>query len=681
MHSRNRRPSQVLRAARSPRRAGVSARWLLAALFALCAAGSALAQRQPLGSVLPDTTVAAFYYTPDVGAAGFFDALAGDLDLERARSTVAKLGRLLGEAFDEEFGSAFDIFGGSSLDAALAELGTELESSCPALVPALHLDAAGDGSARAVLGGLLGPTVLAVSAAPYDPMPALLVVSRPTDREAADRVYDALVACFDAGLALKQDSADLHVFADGSDQPLLAARVDGWFMASTDQDLLRASVRLALGSSEPSHISRRVGSLAAGPMSRGIGMTIDLAAIADVLEGLRGNLPQDGPGRTAANRLLASLRVVNGVAVSARFDDAGLAFEALVTVDEGAARASGETALLDLLTCSGCSVGRPALVPAGAAGVWAGTFSAAHLTAWLDTWLHDLRELGAGDLDVRGLVSEFLGVDLDAALLDWIGTGWHTAQLGVYDTDVRSWLVSPGTVTVVPVTDEGAARRGLQLWQQAIRNASGLGDALFDSALMDELGGQVGDDLAEGAEDALTRLDLLSVQQLSYRGVSYERWRLGPVADASVLVIGGQLVIATPADAIEPVIDVYLGAPSIASDARLGPVLASQPLTALGYEVVDGPRYLLGLARVADLASAPLATVLQFGVIAGLDGQLAWGAEVDQSDVPTFDELVALTDLGTQVLEALAARTGVAVGTTENVGGVIWSTWRVPLRR
>jgi len=495
----------------------------------------------------------------------------------------------------------------------------------------------------------------------------------------ADSLYDALVGCYDAGVSLKQDGVDLHLFADGSDRPVLMARVDGAYLASTDQDLLRSSVRLALGSTEASHGSRRVGRLAAGPMSRGTGMTLDLAALADALDGLRGFLPQEAPFTLVADRFLASLRVVNGVAVSARIDEAGLVFETLVTIDEKVAEASGETALADLLTCSGCDVGQPTLIPSGAAGVWAGTFSPALLVDWLDTWLLDLRELGAGDLDVRGLFAEHLGVDLDAALLDWFGSGWHMAQLEVYDTDARSWINSPATVSTVPVTDEAAARLGLAQWQDVIRGFTGLTERLLaDSDFGDELGGE----FDYGAGAALADLDMLSVRPAVYRGVNYERWRLGPVSDSALAVFGGHLVVATPASAIEDVIDVYLGAPNITGDPRFGRLLASQPAAASGYEIVDVPRYLLGLAEVADLASAPMATGLQLAVVAGLQpGEVGDRSQYDPADVPSFDDLLSVTDLGTQILHALASRTGTAVGTTEIIGGVIWTTWRLPLRQ
>ena len=647
----------------------------LLAAVALTFAASATAQseQRALGSLLPDTTVAAFYYTPDAAGHRFLESLADDLDLDAAKATVAKLANLLGEEFDDEFGDAFGyLFDGDMNDAfdeAWTEMGRELESECPALGTYVA-------GGHEALEGLLGPSVLAVSMSAYNPIPSVILVTRPTDRSTADGIYDALVGCYDAGVSLKQDGVDLHLFGDGGDQPLLASRVGGAFMLSTDQDLVRASVRLALGASEPSHTSHRIGSLAAGPMSRGAGMTLDLAALADALDGLRGFV-QDDAYAVAADRFIATLRVINGVAISARFDDAGLAIESLVTVDEGVAHDLGETALLDLLSCTGCATPGTALIPTGAASVWAGTFSPAHLVTWIDSWLHDLEPLGAGDLDVRGLVSEYLGADLDAALLDWLGTGWLNAQLEVYDTDIRSWVSGPASVTVVPVWNEAAARDGLVLWQDLIRNVSSLSERMMDAAAF---GIELGEELPAEAGDALAALDMLSVRPVTYRGVTYERWRMGPLSDAGVLVVSDQLVITTPSTVAEAVIDVYLGGQSITSDPRFGPLLASQPAGATSYEVVDVPRYLRGFAELADLASAPIASLLQVGLVAALESGEIDQAELQAGSLPSFDELLSLTDLGTQVFEALAARAGTAVGTTEHIGGAIWTTWRLPLR-
>jgi hypothetical protein len=406
-------------------------------------------------------------------------------------------------------------------------------------------------------------------------------------------------------------------------------------------------------------------------------MTLDLAALADALDGLRGFVPQEQAVTTVVDRVIATLRTINGVAVSARFDDAGLAIETMVTVDEAAALAAGEDEFLALLTCAGCDVGAPDLVPAGAAALWAGTFSANALVDWLDSWLVDLGELGVGDVSIRGLAADYLDIDLDAALLGWFGTSWHTAQLDVYDTDLRSWLQTPATVTVVPVASEAAAREGVVLWQQVVRSAASVTEELMvEAGLEDE------SNLPAGM------FDMLSVRPASYRGVGYERWRVGPTTDAALLVIGGNLVIATPASAARPVIDVYLGGRSVSTDPLLGPLLADQPAGATGYELTDVPRYLRGFADIADLAAAPMATGLQLALVAGLEGVFSGRDEdaagealdIDPEDIPTFEELLDLTDLGTDVLQALALRTGVAIGTTEHVGGVIWTTWRLPLR-
>src|SRR5690606_24669370 len=108
------------------------------------------------------------------------------LDLDSARATVARLGRLIGDEFGEDFdellGSGFHGLMGESF----GEVADELALECPALHDAVMTGGHG---------GLLGPTVLAISMSPYNPVPGALVVTRPDDRAAADGVYDALVSC------------------------------------------------------------------------------------------------------------------------------------------------------------------------------------------------------------------------------------------------------------------------------------------------------------------------------------------------------------------------------------------------------------------------------------------------------------------------------------------------------
>src|SRR5690606_18026707 len=136
--------------------------WLALAAFALLALGSASAQetQRPLGSFLPDTTIAAFHFTPDASGHGFLKAVAGDLDLEAAGATVAKLGRLLGDEFGEDFDALLGLGLHGMLDGSFDEIAGELTEECPALHDAL---------VGGFDDGLVGPTVLAVSMSRFYP--------------------------------------------------------------------------------------------------------------------------------------------------------------------------------------------------------------------------------------------------------------------------------------------------------------------------------------------------------------------------------------------------------------------------------------------------------------------------------------------------------------------------------
>ncbi|HET8986463.1 MAG TPA: hypothetical protein VFN03_11960, partial [Trueperaceae bacterium] len=181
------------------------------ALIALLFLGTATAQvaQRPIGGLLPATTVAAFHYTPGGPTAhDFLGRLAADLDLDAAKATLAKLGGIVDEELGDLLDTGFDGMMGESFDEMLADL----EEECPSLY-----DSVVGGEAH----GLVGPVVVGVSMSPFNPLPGVLLVARPADRAAADRVYDALTNCFDSGVSLKQDDVELHVIGDGGDQPII----------------------------------------------------------------------------------------------------------------------------------------------------------------------------------------------------------------------------------------------------------------------------------------------------------------------------------------------------------------------------------------------------------------------------------------------------------------------------
>jgi hypothetical protein len=555
-----------------------------AAMFAvLTAFGISAAQPAtvPVSDVLPATTVAAFYAAPASAGWGALAEIWDALDLDAASQT---LGRLTGEASDMTMaGAMMGASFGSMRDEALDDLAIE----CPELARVLESDA---------LEGLAGPAVLAISVSPFSPLPGAVAVVRPGDADLAASLQDALIGCFGGDVALQEGDVTLHVVGDATDLPLVLARFDGLFVAATDPELVRATVRLARGSTDPRFVDGPVGREAAALMDEGIGIALDLAALADAFESLRGLLPMDDGADAVIDRLLTTLRTVGGFAARITIDDAGILMDSVLTTDPTA----GDPELARLLVCEECRPGAPRLIPAGVLSLQGMVFSPVALVEWLDGWLLAVGRMVGEPLDLRSLATEFAEIDLDAALLDWIGTTWHTAQLEPLGTDVRGWVTGAPSITVVPVSSEAAARAGVERWKRAIEGAPLLFGDAFGGGPFDLMGSP-----ADAASSGF-----LSVRELEYRGVGYERWRIGPTVDVAIAVLDSHLVLASPARAMRGVIDVHHGAPGVQDDPVLRSALASVSERANGYVVADVVRAALAAAELSDFLGAPAASLL-----------------------------------------------------------------------
>ena len=557
---------------------------LLAGLV-LAVAGLAWAQPRPLEGLLPSTTVAVFYVGPTAGdLAVLGDALAS-LDTAGAEATLTRLMRLLD-------GDEFDLQGDFDLGAMIRD---ELALECPPIGDVWNDDATRD---------LFGPGALAVSVSPFNPVPGVIALLRPADPAYAGALQDAIIACEGDGLTFQQDDVTMFVLGDGSDLPLVVARVDDTFVAATDPDLVRGVVRLARGSDEPSHLETQLGAAASAIMDGGLGISVDFGALAAGLRPTAGMFATDPAEEALLERALTALASLGGAAGRLTIDAAGLRFDGFSAPDPSA----GDGALAALIACEACSVGRAPFAPSGAVSAGGTYVDLRGIVAYLDGWLAEIGALVGESLDLRTLAAE-AGLDLDALLLDWIGERWHVTQLDVRGTDVRDWLVGPGTIASVQVTAETAALAGIALWRDLLEG----GDAAGVGMLLDELMFMV-DPFGPGASGALPDGGLLAARAAEHRGVSYERWRIGPTTDVGVAVFGGHLVLAMPASAMTAAIDVHMGASSVSDDPALGPALRGVPDGAVAYEVGDVGRSVRALAELSDLLAAPLATAARLAI-------------------------------------------------------------------
>ena len=586
----NRQPS-----VRHHPRLGLGA-WLVAASLLL---GTAQAQAIPLEGLLPDTTVAVFHVGPTSGDLAVLEDVFTQVGGDAAMATFERMLRVFGADMGGAAGEAADI---------ADEIVDELLFICPPLETVWDEDAAA---------GLFGPGVLAVSLSPFNPFPAAIAAMRPADPAYAAALQDVLIGCVAEGPPLQQDDVELHVLFDGTELPLVVARFDDTFVVATDPDLLRGAVRLARGSDEPSHLDTAVGRAANAIMDGGLGITLDLGALADGLRSLTGAFPMGPEEEVLVESVLATLASLGGLAGRVTLEADGLRLDGVALPDP----AAGDPQLAALIACDDCGAGPSRLLPAGAAGV-SGQYVDLHgIVGWLDTWLTRLEPLVGERLDARMLVGMLTGLDLDAHLLDWVGHRWHSASLDVPSTDLAGWLLGAGNVTTVGVSDEPAARAAIAAWRDAFDSL----DFLLEELLYEF--GAMGDPFGPGPSSPLPEGGLLSVRERTYRDIGYERWRIGPFTDLGLAVFGDHLVVTVPARAMEAAIDVHLGAPDVYADPTLGGALAGVPADAPTYVVFDVRRQLHGLAQVSDLLAAPVATALSLAMQEALADPWGMGAD------------------------------------------------------
>lgn len=622
---------------------------LIAVLFALTSLSTVLAQRA-IADLLPDTTVLAVELEPQQFDLAVLHGLLAELDTAEAERVWGEYAQLLSSFADS---SPFE---SSSVKEDLDEVRELFIEECPALWEAAEAASAREWSAG-----------LGVSVSRFDPEPDLLFVARAASRTDSARVLAGLIACFDGRRYGTEGDTSIYLFADGSELPLLVAEARGALVASSDPDLLRGALRRAGGSVEPSLSSTRIADYSARLEPAGLKVTLNLAAVAEAMTVLRSAVPAEAA--PLFDRFSTTLRVVNGVAWAVSIEEGGFEINTVSAWDAALAEAEGEDELLALLSCAECALST-SYYPPNAVTVGAGAFSLEALVDWADSWLADLGAAGMihtpMELSVRSVFAETTGVDLDTALLSWLGGSYQQYTTDVYDTDLTDWLMGVPSVATIEVTSEEAARQGVRSWLDI---AARVDD--YAARLMSESGG-VGP--TPGFEDAV------SVRELDYQGVPYLRVRSAPNIDLGVAVVNDHLVIGSPASSLLAAIDGgRIGMPIVDRAARLtdmaglGETLQGGEL--VGYSVIHTPAFLQGLARLAELASTWTASGLWFA------GQAASYEAPNGVEVapPTYDDALVLTDLLVEALELLADKVGMTVGTSSIEDDARWSSWRLTL--
>lgn len=558
--------------------AALASSLLLAAALLLPA--TAAAQDGPLSHLLPEATIAVIDYVPGGGDFGILQEVLDDLDVAGVWSIVASL---TGEpaAAPAPVPTLTGLF-----EAALSGAADELAADCPQAADLLDLEA------------VTGPVTLGVSLSAARPLPGVVALLRPADAGTAGSLIDALAACLPGGGDLQEADVTLHLLGDGPDGPVVLARLDGLVIATGDPDLARAVVRLARGSSEPSFRASALGASLAGSSRPGIGFILDLAALAD----LAGNSP-DLEADPLVERLTASLKTLGGFSAHAAFTARGLTIQSSLATNP----TGGDPTLARLITCADCvAPGPPPQLPTGGVMLSAGTLPVVDLVGWIDDWLASAASLTGDSSSLRELSSEYLGLDLDAGLLDWWDGTWYAVQLDLPGSDVRGWLQGASGVTALPVTSEAAAVAAIEVWGAGLKNLAGaLPGGLWQALLGAPAFGGLDADSA-GAADA----PLFATMPVTHRGVTYQRWRAPLAIDLGVMVADGHMLIASPSSLMRQVIDQRSGAAPTADDAQLRAAIAALPAGTTSYSVADVPRVLRHFASLLDLVATPAASAV-----------------------------------------------------------------------
>ena len=479
--------------------------------------------------------------------------------------------------------------------------------------------------------------LLSVSVSPFNPVPAATALLRVED-EAAVALYtemqEVIVTCAEREVEvvrLEQGGVPLYVIGDGGDFPVIIGRTGDLFFAGSNPEVVRGVVRRAQGNSEANFAQGRLYSQASEVLEAdGVSLSLNLAGLAQIAENF-GGLFVDGPEMEAAfGRGLAILRTLEGYAGSIRATSEGLESESLTLVNaEG-----GDAALAELLLCDTCAVSSPFLAPETSVAVNAQYVALEPIFNYLQGVLDDLEPLVGESLNIKAILREELGFDLDTALFDWIGSEFYALTLEPFGPDLGTLFYGQASAFYVPITSREAAEAGF----------AELGEVL---ALALEASGEMDMDMDEFSQ----LFSDVATESTTYEGVEVTRYRSSFNTDLGVAFLGNYLVITTPAEAMEELIDTFNGnVPNVFANGGFQSAFTERPEEVVSLSYSEYGEQLMGLADLAQLFSQPLAFAANLAL-----------SEADSgAQKPSDTELLALTDLLPEALEIIAERVGVA---------------------
>ena len=601
-------------------------------LFVLLTFGVALAQ--PLASLAPADTVLSLSQSYQ---GGLFDTLDDDfaaLEWEAAGETLEKLlnaaAQLSDDADLEDMLEMYQDILESYRDPVAAN--EEVLEFCPAYADVIE-------SSQAYMEqedkDYTVDALLTVSISAFSPVPAGTALTRVNDDVVSlyTEMQETLLACAQENedievTELDEGGVPLYVIGNASDFPIVAGSVDNLFFVGTNPEVMRGVVRRAGGSDEPNFAETTLYEQASGALGEAgnsLGLSLNLAALADTLEGYAGFIIDGPETEYLVDRVSAVLRTLGGVASQISATDEGLVGESVFAIN----REGGDEALLELVLCETCEVSAPFLAPEGTVAVQADYLPWRELWAYAQTWLRDVEEISGESLDVAELASSLLGVELDAELINWLGSESHTYTLETVGTDLRTLLYNTAAATVIPVSSPEAAQAAFEH----------LGETLepFLAEFMGEME-PTGTDFADFF-DTTAYLRNPVVTEETYKDTAITRVRAGLNVDFGYAFVGNYLVVGSPVGAVEQIIDTFEGGDSFGLESNYRAFRDTLPESVTRFRYQDVSASYRSFAELLNVFVQPAAFAAHSALVAAVNNPFADSNFDDFDDFGDFGEL------------------------------------------
>lgn len=477
------------------------------------------------------------------------------------------------------------------------------------------------------------------------PIPAVTAITRLSTDQAstAFTVQQTVLECAKADMGensftvLEEGDVSLYVLDDGGDLPVIIGSNNGVFFLTSDPNSARAVARLSSGSDEDSLATSGLFTDRIG--SDGFRYAVDFAAVADIATNFKGMVTEEEPALGIIfDRGMAVLRTLGVASGSISQSEEGLAIQSLIDANpEG-----GDPALAKLMLCTDCEVSVPELAPIDSVSVSSQYLSIAEFFDYLQTWIDALEDM-VGPMNAKELLAMQFGVDLDVLLFDWLGKEVHTITMEVVSQKLSTLIYQPAQAIIFPVESVEAAEEAAASFQELWPMVRSLMDMI-----------------PEQEDIPIDFFDYVATSTEEYNGVEYTRYRMSVNTDVAVTYIGNNLVTASPAYAIEKIIDVSLGnIENITANPDFETIVNNTTGTPMR-SYIDTPQFYHASAELLGLFSQPAAYLAKVG----LDTVMLEFTDYGFDDIDYLDEATSFFDEDLSAITAAPLELSALTSTT-----------------